>query len=42
MSVIDRFYKIHSENTIVITVSVVRLVYIFILFIMCMGDHYDP
>ena len=31
MSVIDRFYKIHSENTIVITVSVVRLVYIYII-----------
>ena len=42
MSVIDRFYKIYPENTMVITVSVVRLVYIFILFIMCMGDHYDP
>ena len=37
MRVIDRFYKIYPENTIVITVSVVRLVYIFILFIMCMG-----
>ena len=32
MSVLDRFYKIHSENTIVITVSVVRYsIYIYII-----------